>query len=436
MGLAQIVGHPLQASGRARDRIADIGQPKLPARQKRASSLIPDIRDLFLLDPEVVFLNHGSFGACPRPVFEAYQTWQRLLEQQPVRFLGREYLDHDLRARQALAEYLHVETSNLVFVTNATQGVNIIARSLDLKPGDEILTSDHEYGACDRAWNFICDKRGARYIHRSISLPISAPLEAVDQFLQGVTPNTKLIFLSHVTSPTAQRLPIEAICSQARQAGILTLIDGAHAPGQIPLNLPEIGADFYTGNCHKWMLSPKGAAFLYARPETQDLVEPLVVSWGWGENPTITTGSRFVDYQVWSGTHDPSAALAVPDAIDFMQKYNWDIVRQECHDLLLTALARVSALSGLPSPYSDDPDFRNPVGPHPLPPQMGIAPLPPISDLEGLKKRLYEQFRIEVPLIEWDGAQYVRISIQAYNTLEDIDALVGGLATLLLQYQR
>jgi isopenicillin-N epimerase len=397
--------------------------------------LIPDIKDLFLLDPEVVFLNHGSFGACPRPVFEVYQAWQRRLEQQPVQFLGREYLDHDLQARLALAEYLHAEASDLVFVTNATYGVNIIARSLDLKPGDEILTSDHEYGACDRAWNFICDKRGARYIHRPISLPIAGPLEVVDQFWQGVTTRTKLIFLSHITSPTAQRLPIEAICSRARQAGILTLIDGAHAPGQIPLDLPGIGADFYTGNCHKWMLSPKGAAFLHARPEVQNLVEPLVVSWGWGESPTITTGSSFVDYQVWSGTYDPSAALAAPAAIDFMRKYHWDAVRQECHDLLLLALARVSDLSGLPGLYPAELDFDSQAGPHPLPPQMGIAPLPSIPDLEGLKKVLYDQFRIEVPLIEWNGSHFVRISVQAYNTPEDIDALVDALATLLPQYR-
>jgi isopenicillin-N epimerase len=397
--------------------------------------LFPSIKDLFLLDPEVVFLNHGSFGACPHPIFEVYQAWQRRLEAQPVLFLGREFIEHDRKARQALAEYLNAATDDLVFVTNATQGVNIVARSLDLKPGDEILTSDHEYGACDRAWQFICRKRGAQYVRQPISLPISAPLDAVEQFWQGVTPRTKLIFLSHVTSPTAQRLPLEAICARARRFGILTLVDGAHAPGQIPLDLQQLGADFYTGNCHKWMLSPKGAAFLYARPEVQNQVEPLVVSWGWGENPTITTGSSYVDYQVWSGTRDPSAALAVPAAIQFMRKYNWEQVRQECHELLLQALAHIGDLSGLASPYPAELDFAGRVGPNPLPPQMGIAPLPPVSDLEALKNRLYDQFRIEVPLIEWNGGHYVRISIQAYNTPADIDALKGALEALLPQFR-
>jgi isopenicillin-N epimerase len=396
--------------------------------------LHPDIKDLFLLDPEVVFLNHGSFGACPRPVFEIYQAWQRRLEQQPVLFLGREYLNHDLKARQVLAEYLHAEASDLVFITNATYGVNIVARSLDLKPGDEILTSDHEYGACDRAWNFICRKRGASYVHQTLPLPIYAPLELVDHFWQAVTPRTKLIFLSHITSPTAQRLPIEAICSRARQAGILTLIDGAHTPGQIPLDLPEIGADFYTGNCHKWMLSPKGAAFLYARPEAQSLVEPLVVSWGWGENPTITTESRYVDYQVWSGTHDPSAVLAVPAAIVFMQTHHWDEIRRECHNLLCQALEQIGDLTGLPSPYPKEAGVESLAEPHPLPPQMGIAPLPLIADLEALKNHLYNKYRIEIPLIEWNGAHYVRISVQAYNTPEDIKALLSALESSLPQY--
>lgn len=407
----------------------------LLVRILKATLLIPDIKDLFLLDPEVVFLNHGSFGACPRPVFTVYQAWQRRLEEQPVLFLGREYLDHDHHARQVLAEYLHAETDDLVFVTNATHGVNIIARSINLNPGDEILTSNHEYGACDRAWDFVCRKRGAKYVRQSISLPISAPLEAVDQFWNSVTPRTKLIFLSHITSPTAQRLPIETICSRARQAGILTLIDGAHAPGEIPIDLPGLGVDFYTGNCHKWMLGPKGAAFLYARPDVQSLVEPLVASWGWGENPTITTGSSYVDYQVWSGTHDPSAALSVPAAIQFMQTHRWDEVRQECHELLLQALARIGDLNGLPSPYPAERDFDYQAGPHPLPPQMGVAPLPPISDLEALKSRLYDQFRIEVPLIEWNGQHYVRISVQAYNSLEDIKSLVGALEFLLPQYR-
>ena len=390
---------------------------------------MPDkLKDLFLLDPEVIFLNHGSFGACPRPVFEVYQEWQRRLERQPVKFLGREMRQLDCEARQALAAYLHSAPDNLAFVPNATHGVNIIARSLKLKPGDEILTSDHEYGACDYTWEFIAQKTGARIIHQHISLPgdsgttACTPAEIAEQFWQGVTPRTRLIFFSHITSTTALRLPAEAICARARQAGILTLVDGAHAPGQIPLDLEAVGADWYTGNCHKWMLAPKGSAFLSARSEVQSLVEPLVVSWGYHSSPETTSGSTFLDYLGWTGTRDPAAYLAVPAAIQFMTEHNWGEVRQDCHELLHQTLAASCTLAGMESPYPLDLNFYA---------QMGIAPLPPGTDLVKLKARLYDDYHIEVPLTEWDGRKFMRISIQAYNTPADTAALLTALQVLL-----
>ena len=232
----------------------------------------------FLLDPDVVFLNHGSFGACPYPVFEVYQDWQRRLERQPVLFLGREMIEYDHQARQALGAYLHTAAKNLTFITNATQGVNIIARSLKLAPGDEIITTNHEYGACDYTWEFVCKKTGAVYIQQPISLPVRSSEEIVELFWRGVTTQTKVIYLSHITSPTALHLPVEAICRRARQYGILTVVDGAHAPGQILLDLDTLKADWHIGNCHKWMLAPKGAGYLYSHPAVQHLVEPLVVS--------------------------------------------------------------------------------------------------------------------------------------------------------------
>ena len=207
-----------------------------------------DFGQYFLLDPDIHFLNHGSFGACPRPVFEAYQEWQRRLELQPVLFLGRELVHYDQQARQALAEYLHAEADDLVYIPNATHGVNIVARSLDLRPGDEILTTNHEYGACDNTWQFLCQKSGARYIHQPLPTPLGSDEEIVERLWQDVTRRTRLIFVSQITSPTALILPVRAICQRARQEGILTLIDGAHAPGQIEIDLMAIGADFYTGN--------------------------------------------------------------------------------------------------------------------------------------------------------------------------------------------
>jgi isopenicillin-N epimerase len=218
---------------------------------------------------------------------------------------------------------------------------------------------------------------------------------------------------------------VELICQRARQASILTFIDGAHAPGQIPLNMQAIGADFYTGNAHKWMLSPKGAAFLYVRRENQTLIEPLIVSWGYSADEKTTTGSRFIDLLQWTGTHDPSAVLSVPKAIEFMQEHHWDQVRLDCHALLRQALIRIQDLTGLSPAYAADDQ------PCTLPPQLAIAPLPQSADLVSLKASLYDQFRIEVTLIEWNGLKFMRLSVQAYNSQGDIDALLEGLKVLL-----
>ena len=381
------------------------------------------LKEQFLLDPDVVFLNHGSFGAAPKPVFEAYQSWQLRLERQPVLFLGRE-LDGLLRvARASLGQYLNAEADDLVYVPNATYGVNIIARSLRLKPGDEVLTTDHEYGACDYTWDFICGKQAAKYIHQPISLPVCSEEEIVDQFWRGVTPRTRVIYLSHITSPTALRLPAETICQRARKAGIITIIDAAHSPGQIPVDLQGLGADIVFGNCHKWLLGVKGAGFLYVRPECQKLIEPLIVSWGYHPTAETTTGSRFIDLLQWTGTKDPTAALAVPVAIQFMQQHDWDTVRRECHQLLRHALQRISHLTGLPPLYPFDSDFYS---------QMGAAPLP-TSNLVLLKKRLYDEFKVEVPLVQWQDRQLIRISVQGYNTQSDLDVLVNALQVLLPQ---
>ncbi len=381
-----------------------------------------NLKQSFLLDPSVHFLNHGSFGACPVSVFDAYQAWQRRLENQPVLFLGRE---HDLllkESRAALGAYLNADPNDLIYVPNATHGVNIVARSLNLQPGDEVLTTDHEYGACDFTWQFLCAKNGAKYIRQPIALPAVSEAAMVEQFWAGVTARTKIIYLSHITSPTALRLPVEQICQRARAQGILTIVDGAHAPGQIPLDLAAIGADFYTGNCHKWMLAPKGAAFLWARREVQGILEPLIVSWGYGNDPQFGTGSRYVDLFQWTGTRDPAACLSVPDAIRFMREHDWNAVRGECHALLGWAISEICDLTGLAPLYPLDSDLYS---------QMAIAPLPLETDLAVLKSHLYDDFKVEIPSIEWQGRKFVRVSIQGYNNRADIDALLAGLKTLL-----
>jgi isopenicillin-N epimerase len=376
----------------------------------------------FLLDPEVAFLNHGSFGATPKEVFAVYQDWQRRLERQPVAFLGRSFQSYMQTARDTLANFLGAPLDTVAFVPNATWGVNVVARSLELGPGDEVLTTDHEYGAIDKTWEFVCERSGFRIIRARIPIPIEDDETILARIWECVTPRTKLISISHITSPTALVLPVRAVCERARHAGILTLVDGAHAPGQLDLDLANIGADFYTGNCHKWLLAPKGAGFLYARLEVQDLIQPLVVSWGWRPAPEFSSGSAFIDALEWTGTRDYSAYLSVPAAIRFLEENDWPERRRACHTLLSEAIARVCALSGLPDPYAARDDAFL---------QMGIAPIPLSGDRRLAQAWLYENHRVEVPFTESNGDRFARISVQAYNSPEDIDRLVQGLKELL-----
>ncbi len=382
------------------------------------------LRDQFLLDPQIIYLNHGSAGATPRPVFESYQRWQRELEHQPTEFMGRRAAGLLEQSRQVLAAYLGTASTNLAYVTNATTGLNVVARSLQLGKGDEVLSSNHEYGAMDKTWRFLAQKKGFAYINHPLSVPFTTAEALIDALWEGVNDRTRVIYLSHITSPTALIFPLEAICRRARQEGIMTVIDGAHAPGQISLNLDELGADFYTGNLHKWLCAPKGAAFLYARPERQALIEPLVVSWGWDSNYAGT--SALVDFVEQQGTRDLSAFLAVPDAIRFFEENDWDKVRKESHDLAVQILEDITSMTGL-SPLSPSKDgwFS----------QMVSVPLPNQIQPADLHRRLYEEFHIEVPIVNWNGHKLVRVSIQGYNNSADADALVTALHTLTRRTQ-
>jgi isopenicillin-N epimerase len=373
-------------------------------------------RSQFLLDPNIIFLNHGSFGATPRSVFEAYQNYQLELEREPVLFLGRRANGLLATARAVLAGYLGTQADNLVYLTNATTGINVVARSLPLGPGDEVLTTDHEYGAIDRTWRFLAQKQGFHYINQAIPVPVSTPEEWLDIFWQGVSPRTKVISISHITSPTALIFPIQTLCKRARHAGILTIIDGAHVPGQIDLNLEALDADFYTGNLHKWLCAPKGAAFLYARPDVQHLVEPLVVSWGY---ESATPGpSTFIDYNQWTGTRDIAPFLAVPEAIKFLQNNHWPEVRAYCHALAADVQQQICKISELPALSAPSPVWFS---------QMVAAPLPIQTDLSALSSFLWDEKKIEVPMIDWNGHKMVRISVQGYNTQTDLDVLCCSL---------
>lgn len=374
----------------------------------------------FQLDPSVTFLNHGSFGATPNPVMSDYQRWQNEMERQPVEFLGRRITSLLAESRKRLGEYLGTHADNLVYTQNVTVSLNIIARSLELGVGDEVLTTDHEYGAVDRTWRFLAKERGFNYINRPTSVPIVSEEKFIEEFFAGVTPNTRVICVSHITSPTAIILPVNEIVRRARERGILTIVDGAHAPGQIPLHLDSLGADFYGGNLHKWLCAPKGAGFLYAAPSVQRLLKPLVVSWGYeSETPS---GSEFIDHNEWWGTRDHAAFLAVPAAIDFQEKHNWEVVRDACYELARDAQRRICELTGLaPLHPPTGRWFR----------QLFAAPLPAWVDVAELKNQLYEEFRIEVPIHEWNGNKLIRVSVQGYNTEKDVDVLLRALASLL-----
>jgi isopenicillin-N epimerase len=382
---------------------------------------VPD-RHPFLLDPDVVFLNHGSFGATPAPVFDEYQRLQLEMERQPVRWLQREADQRLATARAALAEYVGCDHDEIVYFPNPTQAINMVARSMRLEPGDEVVATDHEYGAMDRTWRVVCAEAGARYVQAHVPIPLPTADEVVERVWAAVTPRTRVLFISHITSSTAVRFPVEELVRRAREAGIVTIVDGAHVPGHIPLDVRAVGADFYTGAPHKWLCAPKGTSFLYARRDAQHLLKPLVVSWGW--ESLTPSGSTFVDHHEWQGTRDLAAFLATPAAIEWTRANDWEGQQQRSHDMVRTAIGRVDALTGLGSMYPDDV-FRW-YG------QMAVALLPDVDVVE-LKRRLYDEFLVELPVHRFADQPMLRVSIAMYTVESDIDALVDALATLLPQ---
>ncbi len=390
------------------------------------------MRDHFLLDRETVFLNHGSYGACPREVFDAWQRRQSELEANPVLYLGRRFATVLREAREALGRLIGAGADDLVAVPNATTAVNIVARSIRLAPGDEVLGTDHEYGACEATWRHVCERQGA--VYRRVELPLPFDRDAVvGRLMAAAGPRTRLIMASHVTSTTALLLPVAGLCAAARARGILTLIDGAHAPGQMDLDLAAIGADFYAGNCHKWLCAPKSAGFLHARPEHHALLEAPVISWGYvAEQQSggagghtgfdAYTGRTLLERRLqWQGTRELTAFLTVPDAIAFQQAHDWPARRARCHALAIGLLHRVLARNGL-RPIACDDDH------------LQMVPIPvrcdPGEAAAALRRTLFDEHHIEVPVTQHAGQVFVRASVQAYNDEADLHALERALAGL------
>ena len=383
-----------------------------------------NFKNLFLLKKNLIFLNHGSFGACPKTVFKSYYDWQLKLENQPVAFLdqARDFNKHMKNPRTFLAKELKVKPNDLVGVINATAGLNAVAQSISLRKGDEILTSDHEYGALEKTWEYVAKKQKAKIIEVKVPLPLSSEDQFVEAFKNKMTKKTKILFISHITSPTALVFPLEKLIKEANKRGIISIIDGAHAPGHIKLNITNLNVDYYSGNCHKWMMAPKGSAFLWANKNNKNILEPLVISHGWLPNNYKKSqkgefsDTRFIDSFEVQGTRDPSAWLTIPDAIKFINSKKYAKAFRDSAKLAYDTAKTISKHTKMP--LLANKEF--------LPPQMISIPIPKCN-VDNLKKQLLKKFNIEIPIIKWNNKCFVRISIQIYNSKKEANKLINAL---------
>ena len=384
------------------------------------------------LDPTITFLTHGTFGACPEAVLAHQRALRDRMEAEPVRFLDLDLPELYDEARSAIGRFLGADPEGLAFVPNATTGVNTILQSLRFQPGDELLANDHEYNATINAMRAVASRDGATVVIARIPFPIDDAGEALHAILAAVTPRTRLVVVSQVTSPTALILPVEELVAALAARGIDTLVDGAHAPGMVPLDLDRLGAAYWTGNGHKWLCGPKGAAVMWVRADRRDRIHPIVVSHG--ANTPITNRSRFRLEFDWTGTPDPTACLTLPAAIGWMSAMpgGWPAVMAANHELVLAGRDRLAAALGIRPPAPDS-----------MLGSMAALPLAGVSDeavAKDLGRRLLEEHRIQVPVGPWpvraartDGAApriLVRISAQRYNEPADYDRLAEALVQL------
>lgn len=385
------------------------------------------------LDPTVTFLNHGSYGACPLPVLEVQQKLRSQLERQPLRFFMREYEELLDAARSQLATFVGADADELAFVPNATTGVNAVLRSLWFTSDDELLTTNQEYNACRNALNFVAKHTGAKVVVATVPFPLQSPDRVVEAVMERVSPKTRLVLIDHVTSQTGLIFPIQQLVSELAARGVDTLVDGAHAPGMVSLNLHEIGATYYTGNCHKWLCAPKGAGFLYVRRDKQSAIRPLTISHG--ANSRRTDKSRFQLEFDWMGTDDPTAYLCVPEAINFLGSLlpgGWFELMEKNRSLALLARQLLCEAFDVSPPCPDQ--MIGSMAVVPLPEKLSLSEQPRRTrEWPLLQDILFDRFNIEVPIVPWHEPfqQMVRVSAQLYNTPEQYKYLAKGLLTLL-----
>jgi len=394
------------------------------------------------LDPEVTFLNHGSYGACPVEVLEVQRAWRDRLEAQPVKFFSRDLNGCLAEVRRTLAAFVGADPDDLALVANATGGANAVLRSLRFEPGDEILTTDHEYNAILNVARYVAARDGARVVVARLPFPAVSEDDAVDRVLAAASDRTRLAIISHVSSPTALLLPVERIVADLAARGIDTLVDGAHAPGMVALDLDTLGAAYYTANLHKWVCAPKGAGFLHVRGDRQDGIRPGTISHG--ANAPEGRVTRYRSEFDWQGTLDPTAWLAVPAAIEVVGGFvdgGWPAVMARNHALASYAGRAVAGALGTT------------ISPESMIGSMVALPLPADGPLGGppaagqsspleadpLQTRIYDRFAVEVPIGPWPvpaaeapdpPRRLIRVSAALHNDRDDVDRLVRALETL------
>ena len=387
------------------------------------------------LDPSIVFLNHGSFGACPREVMAVQQQLRAAMEAEPVRFVHREAEGRLDEARAALAQFVGCNPDDLAFVPNATTGVNTVLRSLAFAPGDELLTTDHEYNACRNVLDFVAARHGAKVVTAAIPFPLQDGQQVVDAVLSRVTARTRLLLIDHVTSPTGLVLPIAPIVQALRERGIDTLVDGAHAPGMVPLDLQALGAAYYTGNCHKWLCTPKGSALLHVRADRQAGIRPLAISHG--ANSQRLDRSRFRLEFDFTGTDDPTPFLCVPAALRFLGGLlPGGIPALQAHNHQLALRGRERLCRAIGSAPAAPPALLGSLAAVLLPPSPA-ATVPP-HGLDPLQVALYERHHVEVPVMRWPmpALRVLRISPQIYNSDAQYEYLAAAVAARLADEPR
>jgi isopenicillin-N epimerase len=379
----------------------------------------PGVRALWSLDPERTHLNHGSFGAVPIQVQSTQDAIRREVERNPTAFFWRALADRLEEARLAAASFLRADPGGFAFVPNATTAVSTILGAVALRPGDEVLVSDHTYGAVRFAAQRACRRAGATLVVQPVPLPVEGPETLASAFLLGVTERTRLAIVDHIASPTALLFPAKRLVDELHARDVLVLVDGAHAPGALDVDLGDLGPDFWTGNFHKWCCAPRGTAGLFVAPEHRDQTEPLTASWPYPLG--FPASFSFI------GTDDYSAYLALPSALSFMASLGWDRVRKHNR-----GLARVAAQTLADALATD----RAECGPDDVFEAMRLVPLPPgvaatEEDARSLYLRIADELRIEAAVVPWNGRGFLRLSAQAYNAPAEYERLAAGLKSLL-----